>query len=193
VAGAANELRTATLADLIAIPEAERFHEIIDGELVRKALPTLRHGLAQMGIGDAIAGPYGPRARGRGPGGWLFASEIEIAFVPEVYRPDVAGWHRDRLPSLPTQVPVGVRPDWVCEILSGSNAQNDLVKKMRGYHRGEVPHYWLLDPEAETLAVHRWTAEGYLVVQTAAGRELVRAEPFGDVEISVHGLIEGDG
>ncbi len=186
-------MRLATLADLTAIPEAERFHEIVDGELVRKAMPSIRHGMAQMGIGDAITGPYGPRARGRGPGGWLFASETEIQLdSAQIYRPDVAGWRRERLPSIPGDWPISVRPDWVCEILSASNAQNDLVKKMRGYHRGAVPHYWVLDPEAETLTVYRWTAEGYLVVQTAAGPEVIRAEPFGDVEISVHALIEGD-
>lgn len=31
----------ATTADLLAIPEGERFHEIIDGELVRKAMPSV--------------------------------------------------------------------------------------------------------------------------------------------------------
>jgi hypothetical protein len=30
------------------------------------------------------------------------------------------------------------------------------------------------------------------LVQTAAGRELVRPEPFGEVELSVRGSIEGD-
>src|SRR5690606_17824248 len=160
-----------------AIPEPERFHEIIDGELLRKAMPSIRHGMAQMGIGDAITGPYGPRARERGPGGWVFASETEILFDPsQVYRPDVAGWRRERLPTLPSEVPIEVRPDWVCEILSPSNAHNDLVRKMRVYQRSQVQHYWLLDPEAETLTVHRWTAEGYLLVQSATGRELVRPE-----------------
>lgn len=77
VTGAAPELDDATIADLLAIPESERFHEVIDGELVRKAMPSIRHGMAQMGIGDAISGPYGPRSRGRGPGGWVFASETE--------------------------------------------------------------------------------------------------------------------
>lgn len=33
--------------DLLAIPEEERFHEIIDGELVRKAMPSAKHGSAQ--------------------------------------------------------------------------------------------------------------------------------------------------
>lgn len=63
---------------------------------------------------------------------------------------------------------------------------------MRVYQRSRVPHYWLLDPDAETLTVYRWMAEGYLLVQGATGRELVRPEPFGEVEISVRGLVEGD-
>lgn len=72
MASAAPKLSAATVAELLAIPQAERFHEVIDGELVPKPMPSIRHGIAQVGIGDAIAGPHGPRARGRGPGGWVF-------------------------------------------------------------------------------------------------------------------------
>ncbi|WP_437730258.1 hypothetical protein [Sorangium sp. So ce1335] len=61
--------RHATVEDLLAIPEAERFHGIVDGELVHKALPSSRHGAAQAELTTEIAGAYGPRARGRGPGG----------------------------------------------------------------------------------------------------------------------------
>lgn len=187
------ELRPATVDDLLAIPEAERFHEIIDGELVRRAMPSIRHGTAKMGLGDAIVGPYGPRSRGRGPGGWIFASEVEIVFEPtQIYRPDVSGWHRARLPELPKEFPVSLRPDWVCEILSPSNQRHDLFKKMRTYRRCQLPHYWLLDPEEETLAIYRWTAEGYLLAQTSEGREPIKPEPFDGVELTVHGLIEGD-
>jgi Uma2 family endonuclease len=187
------KLPAATLADLLAIPENERFHEIIDGELIRRATPSLRHGTAQMGLADEVAGPYGPRSRGRGPGGWIFASEVEILFEPsQILRADVSGWHRERLAASSGEVPILVRPDWVCEILAPSNARNDLIKKMRVYQRCQVQHYWILDPEAETLSVHRWTAEGYLTVQTAEGHERIRPEPFTEVELSVHGLIEGD-
>src|SRR5262245_52144589 len=41
---AAQMPRIATVEDLLAIPEEERFHEIIDGELVQKAMPTPKHG-----------------------------------------------------------------------------------------------------------------------------------------------------
>jgi hypothetical protein len=91
MSSAGPKLPAATLADLLAIPENERFHEILDGELIRRAMPSLRHGTAQMGLADSVAGPYGPRSRGRGPGGWIFASEVEILFEPsQILRPDVS-------------------------------------------------------------------------------------------------------
>ncbi|WP_129349842.1 Uma2 family endonuclease [Sorangium cellulosum] len=193
MSSASPERRSATVEDLLAIPEEERFHEIIDGELVRKAMPSPRHGAAQAELAAEIAGAYGLRSRGRGPGGWIFATEVEVLLeAPQVYRPDVAGWRRERLPRWPDESPIALRPDWVCEILSPSNKQNDLFKKLRTYQRCRVPHTWILDPEAEALVVHRWTPEGCLIVLTADGHERIRAEPFEAVELSVRGLLAGD-
>jgi len=185
--------RAATVDDLLAIPEGERFHEIIGGELVRKAMPSGVHGRTQFRLATGIGGPYDRRAGRGGPGGWIFATEVEIQFdADNLFRPDVAGWRRERLQRLPEKIPVAVRPDWVCEILSESNKQNDLFKKLRVYQRSEVVHYWIIDPMAEALAVYRWTREGYLLVVTAAGAERFRAEPFAELELSVHELIAGD-
>jgi Uma2 family endonuclease len=84
-----------------------------------------------------------------------------------------------------------VRPDWVAEIISPSNARNDLVKKRRIYHRYGVPHYWIVAPRDESLRVLRWTPDGYLEVLIAEGSERVRAEPFPAVEWLV-GVLFGD-
>lgn len=185
--------RVATVEDLLAIPEAERFHEIIDGELVRKPMPSGPHGRVQFRLATEIGGPYDRRAGRGGPGGWIFATEVEIRFeTGNIFRPDVAAWRRERLARLPEECPLDVRPDWVCEILSPSNKQNDLFKKLRTHQRCSVAHSWIIDPDAEALAVYRWTAEGYLLVLTADSRERVRAEPFDAVEMSVHELIAGD-
>jgi Uma2 family endonuclease len=184
---------TATSADLLGIPEEERFHEVIDGELVRKAAPSGIHGLAQLNVASRIREAYGRRAGGRAPGGWWIAVEVEVQLeTKQVYRPDVVGWRRERLPELPKETPITVRPDWVCEILSPSNASNDLVKKMRGYQRAGVPHYWIADPREETLTVYRWTAEGFLLVLAADREERVQAEPFEQVQLLVGSLFGED-
>ena len=190
----ASEARhTATAAELLAIPEPERFHEVVDGELVRKTAPSGPHGRAQSRVAAKIGGPYDRRPGGRAPGGWWIVTEVEVELAThQVYRPDVVGWRRERLPELPREAPIRIRPDWVCEVLSESNASNDLVKKMRGYHRAGVPHYWIVDPREETLTVYRWTAEGFLLVLAADQRERVRAEPFDEVQLFVGALFGQD-
>jgi Uma2 family endonuclease len=188
---AARTVHPATTADLLAIPEEERFHEIIDGELVRKAMPSGKHGSAQLRLGRIVA-PYDRHPRPPGPGGWWFASETEIELAPDqVYRPDVAGWLRERLPELPGQIPITVRPDWVCEVLSPSNRRNDTIKKRRNYHRAEVPYYWLVDPMEETLEIFRWHTDGYLQVLAAERGDRISPEPFNAVELQV-GVLFGD-
>lgn len=180
----------ATLADLLAIPEETRRHELIDGEIVEKQGGSGKHGGAQGRIFRSL-GPFDRRSGGRWPGGWIFATEVDIYFDPSnTLRPDVAGWRRERLAELPSDVPVRVLPDWTCEILS-TNKRNDLVKKKRLYHHHRVAHYWIVDPIEETLAVYRWSPEGYLEVLTTERGERVRAEPFDAVEISV-GVLFGD-
>lgn len=189
MSGAA-KLNAATLADLLAIPEERRRHEIIEGVLVEKEAASGRHGGAQVRLSRRL-GPYDRRPGGRGPGGWWFATEVEIALSEtDVFRPDVSGWRRDRLPVLPAEVPIRVRPDWICEILS-TNKRNDVIKKKRAYHRHEVGHYWLVDPVEETLAVYRWHRDGYVEVLIADRGEAVRAEPFDAIELRI-GVLFGD-
>lgn len=182
--------RDATAADLFAIPEERRRHELIDGELVEKEAASGRHGAAQARLSRRL-GPYDRRPGGKWPGGWWFATEVEVQLAEAlVLRPDVAGWRRERMAALPAQVPVFVRPDWVCEILS-TNKRNDLIRKKRAYHLHQVGHYWLVDPFEETLAVHRWHTDGYVEVLIAAREERVRAEPFDAIEVRV-GYLFGD-
>jgi len=186
----AAKVRIETVADLLAIPEELRRHEVLDGVLIEKEAASGRHGIAQVRIARGL-GPYDRRAGGNGPGGWWFATEVEIQLADtQVFRPDVAGWRRERMATLPSIVPITTHPDWVCEVLS-QNRRNDLVIKKRAYHRHEVGHYWVIDPVEETLAVHRWHPDGYVEVLVADRTERIRAEPFAEVEIRV-GVLFGD-
>jgi len=190
----AHSVPYATEADFFAIPEHERFHELYAGEVVQKALPSGRHGAAQLLLGSCIR-PYNRRTDGPGgPGGWRFASEVEVRLAEGVIvRPDLAGWRRERLPSFPESSPVTVRPDWVCEILSRSNASRDLWEKLRLYHEASVPHYWVLDPDHRTLRVHRFAEPGDQVVLDVGHDAVVRAEPFEQIELAVRELFDDEG
>ena len=184
--------RLASAADLLALPEESRFHEVIAGELIRKATPTGQHGGAQAALAWSLFGPFNRRPGGKSPGGWWFETEVEVELdTHEVYRPDVVGWRRDRVPDRPTGTPIQIRPDWICEILSPSNARDDQVTKFNTYQRCGIPHDWIVDPDQATLRVHRWTPDGYLVVLSAERGQRVRAEPFDAIEIEL-GVLFGD-
>ena len=183
----------ATEADLLALPEQGRGFELIDGALAEKP-SGFRHSRAQLRLRQPLA-PYDRRSGdGDRPGGWWFLAEQLVRFdAGHTLRPDVAGWRRERLPEPPEdeETVVHVRPDWIGEIISPSNAANDLVKKRRIYHQHGVPHYWIIDPRDETLTVLRWTPDGYVGVLSALRGERVRAEPFAAVEWLV-GVLFGD-
>jgi Uma2 family endonuclease len=185
---AAPHTQLATFADLLALPDDVRA-EIIHGTIVEKASPSAEHGRSQFSLGTVLGRRFHRPPGGRWPGGWWFGSEIEVEYeTHEVYRHDAAGWRRDRVPDPPTGRPVRIRPDWVCEVLSPSNAKRDLVDKFQVLHANRVPHYWIAHPLERTLVVHRWEPRGYLVALTAGETDVVRAEPFEAVELRVAAL-----
>lgn len=190
----AGQRSVATVADLVSIPAEERFHEIVGGELVRKATPTGEHGDAQSALASRLKQPFQRRPGGKYPGGWWIYTEVEVELDPtHIFRPDIVGWRRERAPERPTGTPIRIRPDWVCEVLSPSNPGTDRVKKLNSYHDFGVPYSWIVDPMEESLSVYRWMAEGYLLV-LAAGRDArVRAEPFEAVELPLAVLFGGEG
>lgn len=182
--------RPATLEELASLRDRGHAVELIDGEIVPKAPPKPEHGDAQVTLG-ALLYPFKRKAGGpRGPGGWWLMSEVEV-FYPgkgESFRHDLVGFRRDRVPERPSGVPVRERADWVCEILSPSTARYDLVQKQRTLHAHQVPHYWLVNPEHETLVVLRWGPDAYVNVLNAGVGDVVRAEPFDAIELDVSEL-----
>lgn len=183
--------RLATRADLEACWDDVAV-EFVNGEIVEKAAPTFEHGDIQSAAVSVVRGAFARRGGGGAPGGWWIASEVDIEIGSNVFRPDLAGWRRDRLAVRPAGRPVRERPDWVCEILSPSTARRDLVEKSRALQVAGVPHYWILDPEREVLTVYRNIGTAWVVALTAGAGEVVRAEPFDAIEMAVSVLFGHD-
>lgn len=179
--------KPATLDDLIARGDTDRL-EIVSGEIVEKAAPSWAHAHAEAKVLGSVD-PFNRKPGPKGPGGWWISSEIHVEYASgELYCHDVAGWRRDRVAVMPKEWPVRLRPDWVCEIVSPTHGRHDQIVKPRVLHAAEVSHYWLLYPEDQSLLVHRWSRDGYVVVQRATAGEVVRAEPFDAIEISMNDL-----
>jgi Uma2 family endonuclease len=92
------------------------------------------------------------------------------------------------MPSLPETAYFPLAPDWVCEIISPSTASLDRVKKPAIYAREQVGHTWIIDPDARSPEVLRLEGGRWTIVATHEGTEIVRAEPFDEVELELADL-----
>ena len=174
--------RPATYEDLVKLPD-NQVAEIVDGELHASPRPAPAHAAAGASVGGLLKGPY-DFGRG-GPGGWWILYEPECHAGADVLVPDWAGWRKARMPSLPNTAYFPLVPDWVCEILSPSTAAVDRARKLAIYAREGVGHAWLIDPALQTLEVIRLEGGRWVLLGTHAGDEVVRAEPFVELDLEL--------
>ena len=177
--------RPATYEDLAALPDT-LVAEIVHGELHATPRPAMRHIRTGSVLGRKLGGPYDDGLGG--PGGWWILDEPELHLSDDVLVPDLAGWRRSRMTRYPDAAYTVIAPDWVCEILSPFTSSLDRVQKLGIYAREHVSHAWLIDPLARTLEVLRLEAGRWSILATHAGADVVRAEPFTEIELDLSAL-----
>jgi Uma2 family endonuclease len=177
--------RPATYEDLLQVPD-HLVAEIIDGDLHTSPRPNGSHTLAASVLGDELLSPF-QRGRG-GPGGWWILDEPELHLGPDVLVPDLAGWRRERLPSVAGVTFFTVAPDWLCEIVSPSTERLDRGRKLAIYPREGVRNVWLVNPVARTLEVMRLEGGRWVLLGVHLDDEMVRAEPFEAIAVDLLAL-----
>lgn len=175
----------ASYAEIEALP-ANLVGEIVDDRLYASPRPAPPHAVAATGLGSAIGGPFcfDPD----GPGGWWILMEPELHLDGNVLVPDLAGWRRDRMSSMPTTAYFEVHPDWICEVVSPSTGGLDRVRKLPAFARAGVSYAWILDPLERTLEVFRLVNGRWTLVQGFQGAEKVCAEPFEAIDLDLSRL-----
>jgi len=149
---------TATEQDVL---EAERRTgcppELIDGVLVEKAVGYIESLLA-MALGGYLREFVRPGKLGivLGEAGTLRVLHGQVRV------PDVCFISRDRFPGgrlLDAPIP-GLVPDLAIEILSPSNTQGEMARKLRDYLSAGVRLVWYIDPRDRTARVFTSIDEG---------------------------------
>ena len=146
--------------------------------------------MAATVLGGELGPPY-HSGRG-GPGGWWILFEPELHLGLDVLVPDLAGWRRSRMTSIPDTAYFTLAPDWICEVVSPKTGRLDRLKKLPVYAREGVAHAWLIDPLQRTLEVMRLEHRRWLIVAVHGEADVVRAEPFEATDVNL-GLLWADG
>jgi Uma2 family endonuclease len=177
--------RPATYQDVLDAPEG-MVAELIRGALSLQPRPRPRHSRASSALGVKIGGPFD--LDDSGPGGWLILDEPELHLGSDVLVPDLAGWRRERLPTLPDEVGIAVAPDWVCEVLSPSTRTYDLTEKRDIYREQGVGHLWFVDPAARTLEAFALKGGAWVLIAALHDDAEVAVAPFDAVTFGLSAL-----
>lgn len=177
--------RRATYEDVLRAPEGH-VAELLGGTLHTQPRPAGPHAHAASVLGMDVGSAF-HRGRG-GPGGWIVVDEAELHLGEDVLVPDLAGWRRERMPSMPDAAWIELAPDWACEVLSRSTALRDRTLKLPIFAREGVRHVWLVSPEERSVEVLRLDGEGYRLVTVAGADQRARLEPFHAVELELGAL-----
>jgi len=172
-----------TVADLDALPPGIK-GEIIEGVLYTMARPRAPHQRAVARVGNELTGPFDDGVDG--PGGWWLLIElgVQLPGTPEI-SPDIAGWRRERLADLPSDTPITIVPDWVCEVLSPTTRRHDLPVKKPYYAKIGVEHHWVIDLDARTVAAYRLERGLWVELGVYGDDRAARIPPFSEVPLDV--------
>jgi Uma2 family endonuclease len=177
-----------TYADLLALPEDGKLHEIIDGEHYVTASPTLRH---QRVLGNLffIIQSF---VRAHRLGLVVFAPLDVFLSDIDVLEPDLLFVGRARLAQIEERVVRGA-PDLAVEVISPSTRERDLTIKRQVYRQFGVGEYWIVDPVGETIEIFRGGDTWFRAAESlsrAAGPQTFTSPLFPGLVLSLDQIFE---
>jgi Uma2 family endonuclease len=144
-----------TYADFVNLPDDKRY-EIIDGELYLTPTPHMKH---QRVLGNLFGALYDwakPEKLGQ-----VFFARLDVVLSDmDIVEPDLIFVSAARLDII---VPENIRgvPDLLVEVLTEQTRNVDETVKLKRYEHFSVPEYWIADPDADTIRIHRHTGRRY--------------------------------
>ena len=183
--------RAWTYPDLVALPEDQLRHELIDGEHVVTPSPGTVHQSILLNLVRLLL-PYLDRC---GLGRMLVAPfDVRLSFFTVVV-PDLVYFTAERFARFVNEKHATAAPDLVVEILSPGTRRRDKGRKRAVYDRGGVREYWIVDPEGQSITALRRPRAGAgltdVTTLTVDAGETLESPLFPGLRISVRDVFRG--
>ncbi|MCR3921038.1 MAG: Uma2 family endonuclease [Firmicutes bacterium] len=171
-----------TYEDYLALPQERGFRfEVLEGELIKEPSPTVSHQKAVSEL-HFLLKQYFKEADSHGE---VFVSPLDITFSDTtVVQPDVlyvSGEQKEIIQPLGIDGP----PMLVVEVLSPTSGRKDRIRKMQIYQRGNVQHYWLVNPEDKMIECFALRNGLYALVASGMDGETVKHPVFEGLSIDL--------
>ena len=178
-------------ADLVALPEDQLRHELIDGEHVVTPSPNTGHQEISIRLFRALDSHVEQHRMGQ-----VLYAPFDVKFSPfTVLVPDLVYFTAERYARVVNEKHATAAPDLVVEILSPGTRRRDRGRKRAVYDREGVQEYWIVDPEAQSItALRRPHARGGLTdvtTATAAAGGVLASPLFPGLRIPLREVFRG--
>jgi Uma2 family endonuclease len=165
-----------TYEDYAALPDDGRRYELHEGELSVTPAPGLVHQATLRNLVVILHSHVSARGLGE-----VFPAPVDCILEDvTVVQPDIVFVEAARR-SIMGERGIEGPPTLVVEVISPSSAGIDRRRKLQLYARYDVPHYWIVDPAAKTIAAHQLTPEQYREAGVLSGTTAVSLPPFPDL------------
>ncbi len=172
-----------TYDDYCVLPNDRNRYEILDGELSVTPAPATKHQIALGNLHRILSIHVLASRSGR-----LLLAPTDLILPPTtVGQPDLIFIAKDRSQVL-TQRGVEGAPTLVVEILSPTTQANDRQTKAQLYAKYAVPHYWLIDPDKQTLEAYALAGAQYNLVSQAQSGDLFTSAVFPGLSFQINEL-----
>jgi Uma2 family endonuclease len=166
------------------LPDDLTHYEIIDGEVIPLASPTLKHQVILKRLLQQIDRFVLPKRLGE-----LLTAPFDFVVRRAPVRtrqPDLFFLSRERLhdwAQLQEQPRLEFAPDLVIEILSPSETYTYWSEKLQDYYALGVPEVWLVDIDKRAIEVQVREAGGYRSLGWFAGEQAVASQVLAGLEL----------
>jgi len=151
---AVDHSRLLTYEDYAAFPDDGTRREIIQGRVVVTPAPTTRHQRLVLRFGAL----FHDHLRQHGGGEAFIAPTDVLLSEHDIVQPDVL-FIADERGEIVTEANIAGTPTLAIEIVS--DPRTDRVRKRDLYARTGAAEYWIVDPDADRIEVHRLDGSTY--------------------------------
>ncbi len=172
-----------TYDDYCELPNDRNRYEILDGELSVTPAPRTKHQSISGHLYRILANHIVANQLGD-----IYAAPTDVILAPtNVVQPDLVFVGNDRR-GIVTERAIEGAPTLVIEILSPTTERTDRQTKAQLYAKYQVPHYWLIDPDQQTLEAHELAVDRYTLIIKAQNSEVFTPSLFSGLAISLADL-----
>lgn len=149
-----------TYEDYLQLPDEESYHyEVLDGMLIREPAPYVHHQRVSRRLLIMLNNYFAERD----PVGEVFDAPIDVTLSDtNVVQPDLIYIPGARN-AIMKEARIDGAPYLVVEILSKWTRSKDRVRKRAIYERMQVTHYWVVDPQDETIEAYALRDGAYVL------------------------------